>query len=285
MQKIFIVKSQFLMRAVKYVVLLMAPVMSINSASAGTRQYTSLSRFKGTFNKQFGYAGKENVSFFTNKTEPPIMKISESKRYCSYAGINLNDFSGMNSVFIGVDCKTSNIANAIGACIYYYWLDKKGKKIGNGRYILRQSGTSDWQHFEKIVTSPAPLNTNGICIAFSLYSSKDKDGSHEGYVLYKNPVIRVAKDQDGESVKKAALARKKNKADLIGGPDLGAEDPDAAGELLRMFQRESMNQSSHLAAAILTQIRDMPGGDRRGRAFSVSSFRPARRAAESPTAR
>ena len=209
------------MRAVKYVVLLMAPVMSINSASAGTRQYTSLSRFKGTFNKQFGYAGKENVSFFTNKTEPPIMKISESKRYCSYAGINLNDFSGMNSVFIGVDCKTSNIANAIGACIYYYWLDKKGKKIGNGRYILRQSGTSDWQHFEKIVTSPAPLNTNGICIAFSLYSSKDKDGSHEGYVLYKNPVIRVAKDQDGESVKKAALARKKSrKASVTPTPQL-----------------------------------------------------------------
>ena len=66
----------------------------------------------------------------------------------------------------------------------------------------------------------------------------------------------------------AALARKENKADLIGGPDLGAEDPDAAGELLRMFQRESMNQSSHLAAAILTQIRDMPGGDRRGHRFA-----------------
>ena len=66
----------------------------------------------------------------------------------------------------------------------------------------------------------------------------------------------------------AALARKENKADLIGGPDLGVEDPDAAGELLRMFQRESMNQSSQLAAAILAQIRDMPGGDRRGHRFA-----------------
>ena len=66
----------------------------------------------------------------------------------------------------------------------------------------------------------------------------------------------------------AALAQKENKADLIGGPDLGVEDPDAAGELLRMFQRESMNQSSHLAAAILRQIRDMPGGDRRGHRFA-----------------
>ena len=64
------------------------------------------------------------------------------------------------------------------------------------------------------------------------------------------------------------LARKENKADLIGGPDLGVEDPDAAGELLRMFQRESMNQSSQLAAAILAQIRDMPGGNRRGHRFA-----------------
>ena len=66
----------------------------------------------------------------------------------------------------------------------------------------------------------------------------------------------------------ATLARNENKADLIGGPDLGVEDPDAAGELLRMFQRESMNQSSQLAAAILAQIRDMPGGDRRGHRFA-----------------
>lgn len=66
----------------------------------------------------------------------------------------------------------------------------------------------------------------------------------------------------------AALARNENKADLIGGPDLGAEDPDAANELLRMFQRESMNQSTHFASAILRQIRDLPGGDRRGHRFA-----------------
>lgn len=66
----------------------------------------------------------------------------------------------------------------------------------------------------------------------------------------------------------AALARNENKADLIGGPDLGVEDPDAANELLRMFQRESMNQSTHFAGAILSQIRDLPGGDRRGHRFA-----------------
>ena len=66
----------------------------------------------------------------------------------------------------------------------------------------------------------------------------------------------------------AALARNENKSDLIGGPDLGVEDPEAANELLRMFQRESMNQSTHFASAILAQIQDLPGGDRRGHRFA-----------------
>ena len=66
----------------------------------------------------------------------------------------------------------------------------------------------------------------------------------------------------------AALARSENNADLIGGPDLSAEDPDAAGALVRMFQRESMNQSARFAATILTKIRDLPGGDKRGHRFA-----------------
>ena len=66
----------------------------------------------------------------------------------------------------------------------------------------------------------------------------------------------------------AALARKENKSDLIGGPDLGVEDPEAANELLRMFQRESMNQSTYFAASILREIQDLPGGDRRGHRFA-----------------
>ena len=66
----------------------------------------------------------------------------------------------------------------------------------------------------------------------------------------------------------AALAQNENKADLIGGPDLGVEDPEVANELLRMFQRESMNQSTHFAGKILQEIRDMPGGDKRGHRFA-----------------
>ena len=66
----------------------------------------------------------------------------------------------------------------------------------------------------------------------------------------------------------AALARQENSADLIGGPDLSAEDPEAAGALVRMFQRESMNQSARFAAVILKQIRDFPGGSKRGHRFA-----------------
>jgi len=73
----------------------------------------------------------------------------------------------------------------------------------------------------------------------------------------------TASDKEAE-----LLARNENKADLIGGPDLAVEDPEAADELLRMFQRESMNQSTYLASTILRHIRDMPGGDKRGHRFA-----------------
>jgi N-acetylmuramoyl-L-alanine amidase len=98
-------------------------------------------------------------------------------------------------------------------------------------------------------------------VFISLHADSAQSGKARGISVF--TLSDTASDKEA-----AALARKENKADLIGGPDLGAEDPDAAGELLRMFQRESMNQSSHLAAAILAQIRDMPGGDRRGHRFA-----------------
>ncbi len=81
--------------------------------------------------------------------------------------------------------------------------------------------------------------------------------------------ISVFSLSDTASDKEAAyLAQRENKADLIGGPDLEGEDPLAANALLRMFQRESMNESAKLAAIILSNIRDLPGGDKRGHRFA-----------------
>ncbi len=98
-------------------------------------------------------------------------------------------------------------------------------------------------------------------VFISLHADSARSGKARGISVF--TLSDTASDKEA-----AALARKENKADLIGGPNLGVEDPDAAGELLRMFQRESMNQSAYLAAAILAKIRDMPGGDRRGHRFA-----------------
>ena len=81
--------------------------------------------------------------------------------------------------------------------------------------------------------------------------------------------ISVFTLSDTASDKEAAyIAQQENKADLVGGPNLAAEDPAAANALLSMFQRETMNESSRLAAAILNEIRDMPGGNERGHRFA-----------------
>lgn len=81
--------------------------------------------------------------------------------------------------------------------------------------------------------------------------------------------ISVFSLSDTASDKEAAyLARSENQADLIGGPDLAVEDPDAANALLRMFQRESMNESTYLAKAILNEIEDLRGGVKRGHRFA-----------------
>jgi len=81
--------------------------------------------------------------------------------------------------------------------------------------------------------------------------------------------ISVFSLSDTASDKEAAyLARQENQADLIGGPDLSAEDPLAASALLGMYQRESMNESTQLAKAILAEMQEFRGGARRGHRFA-----------------
>ncbi|MFL2845571.1 MAG: N-acetylmuramoyl-L-alanine amidase [Candidatus Puniceispirillaceae bacterium] len=95
----------------------------------------------------------------------------------------------------------------------------------------------------------------------SLHADSAHSSSAHGISVF--TLSETASDKEA-----AILARKENDADLIGGPDLAAEDPDAAGALVRMFQRESMNQSARFAAAILKEIRGLPGGDKRGHRFA-----------------
>lgn len=81
--------------------------------------------------------------------------------------------------------------------------------------------------------------------------------------------ISVFSLSDIASDKEAALiAKRENKADLLGGPDLAVEDPLAANALLGMYQRESMNESTYVAKSILEQVSSFPGGDKRGHRFA-----------------
>ena len=95
----------------------------------------------------------------------------------------------------------------------------------------------------------------------SLHADSAKSKKAHGISVF--TLSDTASDKEAEY-----LARNENKADLIGGPDLAGEDPVAASELLRMFQRQSMNQSSQLAASILSHIKDFPGSDKRGHRFA-----------------
>lgn len=54
------------------------------------------------------------------------------------------------------------------------------------------------------------------------------------------------------------LASRENKADLIGGPDLGVTDPEITPALLGIFQREAMNQSSVLANQLVEEFEGLP---------------------------
>jgi N-acetylmuramoyl-L-alanine amidase len=63
----------------------------------------------------------------------------------------------------------------------------------------------------------------------------------------------TASDKEAE-----LLASRENKADLIGGPDLGATDPEITPALLGIFQREAMNQSSMFANELMLAFDDLP---------------------------
>ena len=68
---------------------------------------------------------------------------------------------------------------------------------------------------------------------------------------------------DKASDKEAAyLASRENKADLVGGPDLGVTDPEITPALLSIFQREAMNQSSELAHQLIDEFDGLPTLDR-----------------------
>ena len=128
-----------------------------------------------------------------------------------------------------------------------------------GKVLPRLIRSSD--QFYKLRQRIEIARDMGADLFISLHADSAPRKAARGISVF--TLSNIASDKEA-----AYIAQQENKADLVGGPDLAVEDPAAANALLSMFQRETMNESSRLAAAILNEIRDMPGGDKRGHRFA-----------------
>ncbi|NQU57532.1 MAG: N-acetylmuramoyl-L-alanine amidase [Rhodospirillales bacterium] len=88
----------------------------------------------------------------------------------------------------------------------------------------------------------------GAELFLSLHADAIKNKNTRGLSVY--TLSERASDREA-----AALAEKENKADLIAGIDLVGETPEVTNILIDLAQRESMNQSSKFATALVQKLR------------------------------
>lgn len=74
--------------------------------------------------------------------------------------------------------------------------------------------------------------------------------------------------QTGSDKAAEALAAKENKADIIGGVDLGNESNDVASILIDLAQRETMNHSAQLAQIMVEEMQHHVAMNERGHRFA-----------------
>lgn len=101
----------------------------------------------------------------------------------------------------------------------------------------------------------------GADIFVSLHADSARRSSARGISVFS----LSDKASDDEA---AFLARKENRADQIGGSDLEGRAPVIVDAILDMHLRAAMNESAKLASIILTEIKEFPGGDKRGHRFA-----------------
>ncbi|MCW8863187.1 MAG: N-acetylmuramoyl-L-alanine amidase, partial [Rhodospirillales bacterium] len=87
----------------------------------------------------------------------------------------------------------------------------------------------------------------GADLFLSIHADTIRDRNIRGASVY--TLSEKASDKEA-----AALAEQENKADLIAGVDLSHEDPVLANILIDLTQRETMNQSSHLAEMLVDEM-------------------------------
>lgn len=162
---------------------------------------TPIAEFSGDFGVQFAKTGSPEATSFVTDDGERVVKVEEKARLFPGMGITLNGFDGMTSVYVAFDVKTVNLSR--NATMAYYWTDAAGRKLTADAVPVKVGGTTGWTRYEKILSSPVPLETGGIRVVFLVWRA---DG--DGYALYRNPVIRIATAEDSRRVMEASVKKR-----------------------------------------------------------------------------
>ena len=130
-------------------------------------------------------------------------------------------------------------------------LARQLEATGRVRAVLSRDG----DHFHRLRKRIALARDSKADVFISLHADAAPNRKAKGVSIF--TLSDTASDREA-----ALLAQQENKADLIGGPDLDTTDPVVTSALLGMFQRESMNQSSVLAAELIGEFRGIPTAQR-----------------------
>ncbi len=116
----------------------------------------------------------------------------------------------------------------------------------SGKYRVRL--TRDRDRFIRLRSRVAFARKVGAELFISIHANSTSNHRTRGLSVY--TLSEKASDKEA-----AALAEKENKVDLIAGIDLNGESPEVTNILIDLAQRESMNQSAHFAAELITSLK------------------------------
>jgi hypothetical protein len=133
----------------------------------------------------------KNVIHIISGENVNIVEISEdTDKYVPSICTTLK-LDGFKTYQFSVDVKTEEVSK--NAAVYYYWTDANGKEITKEQYIIKLSGTKDWQTVKKIISPENPAETKGLKIVLAIYGAK----GGKGKVWFKNPcLIEVSQAQE-----------------------------------------------------------------------------------------
>lgn len=124
-------------------------------------------------------------------------------------------------------------------------LKDKFEKETNYKVIL----TRNKDFFIKLRNRTKIAKKNDADIFISLHADYNRNKNARGISLY--TLSEKASDKEA-----AALARRENRSDLIGGVDLTTESSEVTSILLDLTKRDTLNQSSHLVKFLIKSFKN-----------------------------